>query len=66
VDWVRAVETMRDAGADTFVEVGPGKVLTNLISRIDKELTAIPLDDPAHPGALNRTLITDAAVAPAV
>jgi [acyl-carrier-protein] S-malonyltransferase len=66
VDWVRAVETMRDAGADTFVEIGPGKVLTNLITRIDRELRTIPLDDPAHPGALNRTLITDAAVAPAV
>jgi [acyl-carrier-protein] S-malonyltransferase len=66
VDWVRAVEAMRDAGADTFVEVGPGKVLTNLISRIDRDLRAIPLDDPAHPGAHNRTLITDAAMAPAV
>jgi [acyl-carrier-protein] S-malonyltransferase len=66
VDWIRAVETMRDAGADTFVEVGPGKVLTNLIGRIDRQLSAIPLDDPAHPGALNRTLITDAAMAPAV
>ena len=65
VDWVRAVETMRDAGVDTFVEVGPGKVLTNLINRIDPELRAIPLDDPARPGALNRALITDAVPAPA-
>jgi [acyl-carrier-protein] S-malonyltransferase len=65
VDWVRAVETMRDAGADTFVEVGPGKVLSNLINRIDRDARTIPLDDPAHPGALNRTLITDAAPAPA-
>jgi [acyl-carrier-protein] S-malonyltransferase len=66
VDWVRAVETMRDAGVDSYVEVGPGKVLTNLISRIVPDARAIPLDDPAHPGALNRALITDVAMAPAV
>ena len=46
VDWVRAVETMAAAGVDTFVEVGPGKVLTNLIKRIAPDARAIALDDP--------------------
>lgn len=45
VDWVRAVETMVAAGVDTFVEVGPGKVLTNLIKRIAPTVTAIALED---------------------
>jgi [acyl-carrier-protein] S-malonyltransferase len=45
VDWVRAVETMTASGVDTFVEVGPGKVLTNLIKRIAPDATAIALDD---------------------
>ena len=47
VDWVGAVEAMRDRGVSTFIEVGPGRVLTGLIKRIAPEAVAIPLDDPA-------------------
>jgi [acyl-carrier-protein] S-malonyltransferase len=52
VDWVRAVETMRGAGVDTHLEVGPGKVLTGLVRRIDPDATVVSLDDPDAPGAL--------------
>jgi [acyl-carrier-protein] S-malonyltransferase len=45
VDWVAAVERMRADGVDTFIEVGPGKVLTNLIRRIDPGANAIALED---------------------
>ncbi|HKQ17326.1 MAG TPA: ACP S-malonyltransferase [Solirubrobacterales bacterium] len=45
VDWVRAVERMTEDGVTTFLEVGPGKVLTNLINRIAPDATAIALDD---------------------
>ncbi len=45
VDWVTAVETMASAGTDTFVEVGPGKVLTGLVRRIAPEATTVAIDD---------------------
>ncbi len=45
VDWVRAVQKMTADGVNTFIEVGPGKVLTNLIRRIAPDANAIALDD---------------------
>jgi [acyl-carrier-protein] S-malonyltransferase len=52
VDWVAAVERMTEAGVTTFIEVGPGRVLTGLIKRIAPDAEALPLDDPASPDRL--------------
>src|SRR3954468_20428252 len=46
VDWIRAVETMTEAGVTTFVEIGPGRVLSGLIKRIAPDADIISADDP--------------------
>lgn len=46
VRWVQSVRAMVSAGVTRFVEVGPGKVLTNLIKQTDKTVDAVALDEP--------------------
>lgn len=43
VQWTRTVRQMLDAGVTTFVEIGPGQVLSGLVKRADKNVEALSI-----------------------
>jgi [acyl-carrier-protein] S-malonyltransferase len=45
VYWTDNVKRMESAGVDTYIEVGPGHVLSRMVKRISEQLTAVSLDD---------------------
>ena len=45
VQWQRSVEYMIDNGVSTFIEIGPGRVLTGLIKRINKDADTVNISD---------------------
>jgi [acyl-carrier-protein] S-malonyltransferase len=43
--WLKSLRTLIDAGHRTFLEVGPGKVLTGLMRDVDRDLNALNVPD---------------------
>ncbi|MFD9725287.1 type I polyketide synthase, partial [Streptomyces sp. NPDC059072] len=54
VRFVEQVEAMYDSGVRTFVEAGPGRVLSGLVAGVlgDRPHTVVPLDVPGEHGLL--------------
>ncbi len=44
VRWQQSVERMIADGADTFIEIGPGKTLSGFLRKINRELKAVSID----------------------
>ena len=45
VRWEESVRLMIDEGVNTFVEVGPGRVLTGLLRQIERSVAALNIED---------------------
>ena len=56
VRWRESVSMMRDAGVDTLIETGSGKVLSGMARRIDRELKAVSLQGPDDIEAFLKTV----------
>jgi len=41
VQWQRSIEYMMNNGVSTFIEIGPGKVLTGLVRRINRDVNTL-------------------------
>lgn len=44
VKWYQSIEKMIEDGVDTFIEIGPGKTLTNFMKKINSDVTAINIE----------------------
>lgn len=53
VRWQESVERMIAGGARTFVEIGPGTVLSGLVRKLSREVQVLNVEDPR---SLERTL----------
>jgi [acyl-carrier-protein] S-malonyltransferase len=45
VKWQQSVEKLIELGVDTFVEIGPGKVLSGLVKKVDRSLKTFSVYD---------------------
>lgn len=52
--WENSVNRMLENGVDTFIEIGPGKVLCGFVKKINKEVKTFNIEDI---DSLNKTLV---------
>src|SRR5207302_8948218 len=58
VRFTHAAQALMKEGVNTFVEVGPGNVLSGLVKRLDRSVRTISVDTPDALDKLEETLGT--------
>ena len=56
VRWLESVEFLATQGVQTFIEIGPGKVLSGLLRQIDRELRGLNVEDESSLRAAREAL----------
>ncbi len=64
--WRASLHSLADVGVTTFVELGPGKVLTGMTKRTNKSATALSVGAPSEIDAFMEALADSAPSVPAV
>jgi [acyl-carrier-protein] S-malonyltransferase len=58
VQWAKSMQTLIDLGVKTFIEVGPGKVLTGLMRQIDRSQACVNAEGEASLQKVNNHFAT--------
>jgi [acyl-carrier-protein] S-malonyltransferase len=56
VRWLESVEFLSSHGVQTFIEIGPGKVLSGLVRQINRELRCLNVEDDSSLRATHEAL----------
>jgi [acyl-carrier-protein] S-malonyltransferase len=56
VRWLESVEFLSNHGVQTFIEIGPGKVLSGLVRQINRELRCLNVEDESSLRATREAL----------
>jgi [acyl-carrier-protein] S-malonyltransferase len=56
VRWQQSVEKMLELGVDTFIEIGPGKVLSGLVKKVDRSIKTFAIYDEESLSSTIQTL----------